>query len=133
MHLRLSRVPRDGKALTIKKPLGNARKRMCGGDDHLAWKHPVISCVVWIRRGLELEAPPHDSAQYDFAEPPPPSLTPIQASNDAHARMDRLEQRMRQMRVSDGAISWDDFDGALYNLSSHFRMPRLKVYGHRLP
>ena len=99
------------------------------------------------------QAPPHDSAQYDFAEPPPPPLSqsvphpapyvlhsqtnvtllpvvaPIQTSEDAHARMDRLEQRMRQMRVSDGAISWDDFDGALVtNLPSHFRMPEIKRY-----
>ena len=34
-------VLRDGRAFTIKKPLGNARKCMCGGDDHLAWKHPI--------------------------------------------------------------------------------------------
>ena len=33
------------------------------------------------------------------------------------------------MRVSDGAISWDDFDGALVaNLPSHFRMPEIKRY-----
>ncbi|RVW67563.1 hypothetical protein CK203_062341 [Vitis vinifera] len=132
------------RAFTIRKPPGNARKCMCGGDDHLAWKHPVsleacrglrtaggsiFWCPVWIRlRGLELEAggysrpwpedrrqqaPPQDGAQYDSTAPPPlHSVTPIQASEDAHARMDRLEQRMRQMRVSDGDISWDDFDGA---------------------
>ncbi|RVW83075.1 hypothetical protein CK203_040749 [Vitis vinifera] len=35
------RVLRDGRAFTIKKPPGNARKCMCGGNDHLAWKHPV--------------------------------------------------------------------------------------------
>ncbi|RVW22347.1 hypothetical protein CK203_108743 [Vitis vinifera] len=29
------------ESLHLKKPPGNARKCMCGGDDHLAWKHPV--------------------------------------------------------------------------------------------
>ncbi|KAL6317018.1 hypothetical protein AAG906_026753 [Vitis piasezkii] len=41
------RVLRDGRAFTIKKPLGNARKCMCGGDDHLAWKHPFHS-YTWV-------------------------------------------------------------------------------------
>ncbi|XP_059596541.1 uncharacterized protein LOC132254620 [Vitis vinifera] len=54
---------------------------------------------------------------------------PIQASEDAHARMDRLEQRMRQMRVSDGDISWDDFDGApVVSLPTQFRMPEIERY-----
>ena len=33
------------------------------------------------------------------------------------------------MRVSDGAISWDDFDGALIaNLPARFRMPEIERY-----
>ncbi|WKA08892.1 hypothetical protein VitviT2T_026576 [Vitis vinifera] len=52
-----------------------------------------------------------------------------QASKDAHAHMDRLEQRMRQMRVSDGAVSWDDFDGApIASLPTQFRMPEIERY-----
>eukprot|EP00261_Vitis_vinifera_P033576 XP_019074819.1 PREDICTED: uncharacterized protein LOC109122449 [Vitis vinifera] len=99
------------------------------------------------------QAPPQDGAQYDSTAPPPPSLSqsvphptpyvlhgqtdatplpvvaPIQASEDAHARMDRLEQRMRQMRVSDGDISWDDFDGApVVSLPTQFRMPEIERY-----
>ena len=36
---------------------------------------------------------------------------------------------MRQMRVSDGAISWDDFDGAtVASLPSHFRMLEIERY-----
>ncbi|RVW28411.1 hypothetical protein CK203_106389 [Vitis vinifera] len=54
-------------------------------------------------------------------------VAPIPASEDAHARMDRLEQRMRQMRVSDGAISWDDFDGApMASLLAQFRMSEIE-------
>ena len=99
------------------------------------------------------QAPPQDGAQYDSTAPPPPPLSqpvphptpyvlhsqtdatplpvvaPIQASEDAHARMDRLEQRMRQMRVSDGDISWDDFDGApVVSLPAQFRMPEIERY-----
>ena len=43
--------------------------------------------------------------------------------------MDKLEQMMRQMRVSDGAISWDDFDGApVTNLPTQFRMLEIEKY-----
>ncbi|KAL6311813.1 hypothetical protein AAG906_033339 [Vitis piasezkii] len=35
--------------------------------------------------------------------------------------MDRLEQRMRQMRVSDGSVVWDNFEGK-------FRMPDIERY-----
>ena len=46
---------------------------------------------------------------------------------DAHARMDRLEQRMRQMRVSYGGIVWDDFDGLLVaSLPAKFKMPEIE-------
>ena len=94
-----------------------------------------------------------DGAQYDPAVPSPPSLNqsiphlapyilhsqtdttplpilaPIPASKDAHSRMDRLEQRMRQMRISDGAISWDDFDEALVaSLLAQFKMPEIEKY-----
>ncbi|KAL6340511.1 hypothetical protein AAG906_006176 [Vitis piasezkii] len=59
---------------------------------------------------------------------PPPIVAPIPALKDAHARMDKLEQRMRQMRFSDGAVSWDDFDGApvasLSTYSTGSRSPR---------
>ncbi|WJZ87880.1 hypothetical protein VitviT2T_007228 [Vitis vinifera] len=60
---------------------------------------------------------------------PLPVVAPIQASEDAHARMDRLEQKMRQMRVSGGDISWDDFDGApIVSLPTQFRMPEIERY-----
>ena len=60
---------------------------------------------------------------------PLPVVAPIQESDDAHARMDRLEQRMKQMRVSDGAINWNDFDGALVaSLPAQFRMLEIERY-----
>ena len=44
-------VLRYERAFTIKKPPRNARKNMCGGDDHLAWKH-LLSLEVC--RGLRI-------------------------------------------------------------------------------
>ncbi|KAL6323324.1 hypothetical protein AAG906_029331 [Vitis piasezkii] len=48
---------------------------MCGGDDHLAWKRPSLR------------------SQTEVA--PPPAMVVVPTSKDAHACMDRLEQRMR--------------------------------------
>ena len=36
---------------------------------------------------------------------PPPAIVPTPISNDPHTRMDRLEQKLRQMRTSEGAIT----------------------------
>ena len=38
---------------------------------------------------------------------------PTPTSEDPHALMDRLEQRLRQLRTSDRTVTWDDFDGLL--------------------
>ena len=51
----------------------------------------------------------------------------VLTSEDAHARMDRLEQRMRQLRLLDGGMVWDDFDGLLVaSLPAKFRMPEIE-------
>ncbi|WKA10665.1 hypothetical protein VitviT2T_028227 [Vitis vinifera] len=43
--------------------------------------------------------------------------------------MDRLKQRLRQMRASDGVITWEDFDGApMASLLAKFRMPEIERY-----
>ncbi|RVW29098.1 Retrovirus-related Pol polyprotein from transposon 17.6 [Vitis vinifera] len=60
---------------------------------------------------------------------PPPITSPIPASEDPYARMDKLEQKLRQMRTSEGAITWEDFDGApVASLSAKFRMPEIERY-----
>ncbi|KAL6332959.1 hypothetical protein AAG906_019973 [Vitis piasezkii] len=65
--------------------------------------------------------PPSQTAPQDTQMPPPPLL------EDAHARMDRLEQRMRQLRLSDGGMVWDDFDGLpVASLPAKFRMPKIE-------
>ena len=43
--------------------------------------------------------------------------------------MDRLEQRLRQLRTLDRAVTWDDFDGVLVaSLPAKFRMPEIERY-----
>ncbi|KAL6345453.1 hypothetical protein AAG906_017172 [Vitis piasezkii] len=69
--------------------------------------------------------PPSQIAPQDTQIPPPPPL----GQSDAYARMDRLEQRMRLLRVSDGGMVWDDFDGLpVANLPSKFKMPKIERY-----
>ena len=60
---------------------------------------------------------------------PPPTMVVVSTSEDAHAHMDKLEQKMRQLRVSDGGMVWDDFDGLpLASLLAKFRMPEIERY-----
>ena len=52
---------------------------------------------------------------------------PTSISKDLHARMDKLEQKLRQMRTSEEAITWEDFDGApMASLPAKFRMLELR-------
>ena len=54
---------------------------------------------------------------------------PIPTSEDPHARMDRLEQGLRQLRTSDRAITWEGFDGVpVASLPAKFRMPDIERY-----
>ncbi|RVW64881.1 hypothetical protein CK203_064810 [Vitis vinifera] len=106
------------------------------------------------RDGSQQSRPPvvQDKTLHDSLPPPPPPpvLTMPQASpyvlhghsevappivvqtiviDDAHARMDRIKQRMRQLRVSDGSVVWDDLEGmSVANLSAKFRMPDIEKY-----
>ena len=43
--------------------------------------------------------------------------------------MDRLEQKLRQMRASDGVVTWEDFDGVpVASLPTKFRMLEIERY-----
>ncbi|KAL6348506.1 hypothetical protein AAG906_009966 [Vitis piasezkii] len=132
---------RDGRAFTIKKPHGNARKCMCGGDDHLAWKHPDMdsqivtvdqfaAAMASIQEAIASLGQRIDGQQARQSEvAPPPAIVPTPISEDPHARMDKLEQKLRQMRTSEGAITWEDFDGApVASLPAKFRMPEIERY-----
>nr|CAN80607.1 hypothetical protein VITISV_033525 [Vitis vinifera] len=70
-----------------------------------------------------------EDTQFDTTVPSPPLPMPTPISKDPHARMDRLEQKLRQMGTSEGAITWEDFDGApVASLPAKFRMPEIERY-----
>ncbi|KAL6345808.1 hypothetical protein AAG906_017563 [Vitis piasezkii] len=77
---------------------------------------------TWVQLlGFELD--------YQTEVAPPPVMVVFPTSEDAHARMDRHGQRMRQLRVSYGGMVWDDSDGLpMVSLSTKFRMPKIKRY-----
>ena len=66
---------------------------------------------------------------HGHSEVTPPAAVQTTVTDDAHARMYRIEQRMRQMRVSNGSAVWDDLEGMpVASLSGTFRMPDIKRY-----
>ena len=66
---------------------------------------------------------------HGHSEVAPPTIVPTTVTDDAHACMDRLEQRMRQMRVLDGLVVWDDFEGmSVTSLLAKFRRPDIERY-----
>ena len=103
------------------------------------------------------QAPTQEDAQFDPVPPPPPpppppisqftpppvpfvlhnqtevapplSIAPTLTIDDTQARMEKLEQRMRQLRTSEGLADWDDFDGTLTaGLPAKFMMPEMERY-----
>ena len=79
--------------------------------------------------GQTVPQPTPFSLQSQTEVAPPPAMVAVPTSEDAHARMDRLEQRMRLLRVSNGGMVWDDFDGLpMANLLAKFRMPKIERY-----
>ena len=66
---------------------------------------------------------------HGHSEVAPPAVVPTTVTDDAYARMDRLEQRMRQMRVLDGSVLWDDFeDMSVASLPVKFKMSDIERY-----
>ncbi|RVX08464.1 hypothetical protein CK203_014059 [Vitis vinifera] len=71
---------------------------ICGVDDYLAWKHLVF---------LE------EFVLYFILDVIQLTIAPVIAFEDPPAHMNKLEWRMRQMRVSEDTISCDDPDEVL--------------------
>ncbi|RVW32486.1 hypothetical protein CK203_081241 [Vitis vinifera] len=109
---------------------------MCGGDDHLAWKHPVSSEVC---RGLRIiggsidmsslglaswiRVPPQDDAQYDPTVPPPPP--PSQSA--PHAIPFTLQTKVAPPPIIVPTPILED-PHALASLLAKFRMPKIERY-----
>ena len=56
-------------------------------------------------------------------------MAPAQIVDDTQARIDRIEQRMRSLHVSDGIMGWDGYDDMpVAALPIEFRMPDIERY-----
>ena len=56
-------------------------------------------------------------------------VTPAPIIDDTQARIDRIEQRIRSLHVSDGVIGWDGYDDLpVAALPVEFRMPNIERY-----
>ena len=93
--------------------------------------------------------PSGPTIQQDYIVPPPPPppvqsapqlhgqtettphsvVAPAQIVDDTQARIDRIEQRMRSLHVSDGIMGWDGYDDMpVAALPVEFCMPDIKRY-----
>ena len=56
-------------------------------------------------------------------------VTPAPIIDDTQARIDRIEQRIRSLHVSDGVIGWDGYDDLpVAAFPVEFRMPDIEMY-----
>ena len=56
-------------------------------------------------------------------------VAPAQIIDDTEARINRIEQRIRSLHVSDGVIGWDRYDDLpVAALPVEFRMPNIERY-----
>ena len=66
---------------------------------------------------------------HGHSEVSPPTVVQTTVVDDAHAHMDCIEQRMRQVRVSNSLVTWDDLKGMpVANLLTKFRMLDIERY-----
>ena len=66
---------------------------------------------------------------HGHSEIAPPVVVQATIIDDAHARMDCIEQRMRQLRVSNSSTIWDDLENMLVaSLPTKFKMPNIERY-----
>ena len=56
-------------------------------------------------------------------------VTPAPIIDDTQARINRIEQRIKSLHVSDGVIGWDGYDDLpVAALPVEFRMPYIERY-----
>ena len=56
-------------------------------------------------------------------------MTPASIIDDPQVSIDRIEQRIRSLHVSDGVIGWDGYDDLpVAALPVEFRMPDIERY-----
>nr|CAN73317.1 hypothetical protein VITISV_043334 [Vitis vinifera] len=68
-------------------------------------------------------------ASLSHFEVAPPIIVQTTVLEDTHTHKDRIEQRIRQLRVSDSPTAWDDLESILMaNLSTKFRILDIEKY-----
>ncbi|RVW44006.1 hypothetical protein CK203_074925 [Vitis vinifera] len=86
--------------------------------------------------GVSLGTPFHLVDHYETIPPPtvtvpPPMVHTIEDTRlaEQEAKVERLESMMRQIRLQDGGLTWDDRDGIpAASLPAKFRMPDIERY-----
>ncbi|RVX01656.1 hypothetical protein CK203_024476 [Vitis vinifera] len=85
---------------------------------------------------VSLGTPFHLTDHYETIPPPtvivpPPMVPTIEDTRlaEQEARVERLQSKVRQIRLQDGSLTWDDRDGIpAASLPAKFRMPDIKCY-----
>ncbi|RVW63266.1 hypothetical protein CK203_058639 [Vitis vinifera] len=63
-----------------------------------------------------------------------PSSPPPPVTDDTQTRIDRIEQMMRLLHVSNGVMSWDGYDDfPVVALPVEFHMPDIEIHEDRVP
>ncbi|WKA12658.1 hypothetical protein VitviT2T_030022 [Vitis vinifera] len=127
-------------------------------DGHQAQPLPILGSTLHDSTTPPPPPPPSGPSgptiQQDYIVPPPPPppvqsapqarafvlhgqtettphsvVAPAQIVDDSQARIDKIEQRMRSLHVSDGIMGWDGYDDMLVAvLPVEFRMPDIERY-----
>ena len=65
---------------------------------------------------------------HDQSEVLPPTVEHTTVSKDTHAHIDHIEHRIRQLRVSESLVVWDDLDSIPVASLPAFMMPDIERY-----